>query len=225
MIGKATRKAVNEFIAQIVPLIPAADDKRFTTQEPTESPIRFDEITGIDALRKMTCVVLLPETHLAGILSANLPSPSAETALTAELLKAGLKIKDDARLAQLREERWVREAASGKLDEAKLADLRNRFGADVLIVGEGIAERNEKDQLNVSSVFCTGRVSVKAIRMDTGEILAVDSARAPGRDLSESNASKSALADPPLLLNWQPPPLAEVGRAVGERHRARRGGR
>lgn len=196
MIGKATRKAVNDFVAQITPLIPSADDRRFqggqdgNTVTPSIQTSSFETLGGMAALRKLTCVVLIPETHLT---HPRIPDPAAETEITRLLLAAGVRVKDDARLRELREERWVREAATGKPNAAKLAELRARFGADILITGEGITERVAQEQVDRASVICRGRVEVKAIRMDTGEIIAAEAAHAPGRDLSEALSSKSAL--------------------------------
>ena len=74
------------------------------------------------------------------------------------------------------------------------------FSADILIVGEAIAERNDQQVAGLASVLSRARVEIRAIRMDTGEILAADAEQGPGRDLSEILAGKNALQNTSKIL-------------------------
>jgi curli biogenesis system outer membrane secretion channel CsgG/nucleotide-binding universal stress UspA family protein len=191
-MGKAARAAVEDMINKMVPMIPMRNESNVPNgvNGGAAAPAVDGSTPGMAALRDMTCVVLIPETHITRI---RVPDPAAETEITRQLLAAGIKVKDDARLHQLRDEKWVLEALHGNADPVHLQELRNNYGADILIVGEGLSERAEKDVLGSNAVICRGRVEVKAIRMDTGAIIAADDDQQAGRDLSEILSAKNAL--------------------------------
>lgn len=195
--GRAASKAVDQLCENLVTKIPGAGSEPAepiaAKNEARKAVSQIDD-KGFAALQRMSIVVLIPEQHLS---RPHIPDPAAETEIVRQFLKAGLKVKEDQRLRELREERWVQEAAHGDLNSAQRDALRTRYGADILVTGEGITQRVERDangdSAGGSTVVCRGRLEVKALRLDTGEIIASDAQTEAGRDLAEAISSKNAL--------------------------------
>ncbi len=193
--GKATRKAIRELAIDFAKKWEGAERKwklNVTAAGETESGSvsAFQPSANMGALKGLSAVVVIPETIF---LRPNVPDPAAETEIIKQLLNAGVKVVDDQRAKELRGDREVMAMLRGETNGAKLEELRTMFGADILIVGEGLAERNNQQDRDLSSIFSRARVEIRAIRMDTGEILAAEGHHAPGRDMSEILAGKNAL--------------------------------
>ncbi|HRF59131.1 MAG TPA: CsgG/HfaB family protein [Fimbriimonadaceae bacterium] len=192
-LGRASRQAIEEIACRLIAEFPKAERKTVKNdrQELLEKLRESDRkpTVNLDALRGKSVIVVVPEQ----ILTRPAPDPAAQTALIKSLIDHGITVKDDERIRELREDRAVAEMLRGRVDEAKLHDLRTRFGADILIVGEAFAERNNEQLEGSASAFYTGRCEIRAIWMEDGTILFADNIRAPGRDLSEASAGKDAL--------------------------------
>lgn len=192
-LGRASRQAIEELACRLIAEFPKAERKTVKNdrQELLEKLRDGDRrpVANLDALRGKSVIVVVPEQ----ILTRPAPDPAAQTALMKSLLDQGITVKDDERIRELRADRAIREMLHGRVDEAKLHDLRTRFGADILVVGEAFAERNNEQLEGSASAFYTGRCEIRAIWMEDGTILFADNVRAPGRDLSEASAGKDAL--------------------------------
>lgn len=212
-LGKASAQAITRLTEQLAQQVPSMERKAKSlgsTVEPVapapaaesapapsggpSSAASANESAPLSApvaaLKDLTAVVILPETIL---LRPNVPDPAAETEIIRQLRAAGVRVLDDQRLKQLREDRAVLAMAHGDVNGAKLEELRQMFGADILIVGEAIAERNAAQEDGMKAILSRARVEARAIQVETGEILAADGVHEPGRDLSEVLAGKNAL--------------------------------
>ncbi|GEM_PF-3252196 len=192
-LGKASRKAVEKLADNMVkdwPNIatPSPDDgittaALFGSKKPEPKP-------SMAALRDRTVIVVIPETILD---RPRVPDPAAQTEVIRALLDAGVKVKDDEQTRRLVEDGAVMSMLRGSVDDAKIRELRNRFGADILILGEGIAQEVTAPPTGQPYHFVRARVEYKAILMDTAQIIAVGDATQPGQDLAQAIAGKNAL--------------------------------
>ena len=130
-------------------------------------------------------MVLVPERHIQRFV----PEPAAETEIIRFLLEAGFHVVDQARVARIRESEVLRRVIAGDVDACQ--HLAADYGADILVAGEAFSELAGDFQGLIS---CRGRVEVRVIKADTGEIVAVDGVYETGIDITESAASKKALA-------------------------------
>jgi hypothetical protein len=142
--------------------------------------------------RNCRVMVLIPEQHLRG----RIPDPAAETEVENQFIDAGFAVIDRGRFAELRKEDQERLAAKLK-DPAKVAAIGRRFGADVLITGEAFSQLVGPVQQFVS---CRAHVELRALKVDTAELLIADHNDASGADLTEEIAAKKALRDTARLL-------------------------
>lgn len=203
MLGKATRKAMKDAAWKLAAMWELAERKSKalppaeTQSAPSTSPAQQLPAADLGALRGLSVIVVIPESILQ---RPRVPDPAAETEMIRQLLLAGVKVVDDQRAKQLADDRAVMAMLRGQADPAKLQELRTMFSADILIVGEAIAERNDQQVAGLASVLSRARVEIRAIRMDTGEILAADAEQGPGRDLSEILAGKNALQNTSKIL-------------------------
>ena len=150
-------------------------------------------------LRNPKIAVYIPEKHLR----YHVPDPAAETAVIKVFVEAGFSnvIEASPKLARVNVNSfgW----ALKPLYDINLEDMRKAarfFDADILIMGEGFSEglgdvgRNLPGRQNTNTQFCRARVEAKMYISQTGQILAADGKYASGADMSESIASKKALA-------------------------------
>lgn len=192
-LGKAARKAVERLADDMVRqwpsvVTPSADDgittaALFGHKKPEPKP-------SMEALRERTVIVVIPETILD---RPRVPDPAAQTEVIRALLAAGVKVKDDEQTRRLVEDGAVMAMLHGEVSDAKIRELRNRFGADILVLGEGIAQEVTAPPTGQTYHFVRARVEYKAILMDTGQIIAVGDATQPGQDLAQAIAGKNAL--------------------------------
>lgn len=220
MLGKATRKAMKDIAWKLADKWPDAERK--CASLPVEKPEASQSAAAqqspvyvqgdLSALKGLSVIVVIPEQIFQ---HPHVPDPAAETEMIRQLLMAGVKVVDDQRVKQLEDDRTVLAMLRGQSDPAKLQELKNMFGADILIVGEAIAEQNNQQVAGLASVFSRARVEIRAIRMDTGEILAADAEQGPGRDLSETLAGKNALQNTSKIL--APRFIAMMANQIGGR--------
>ncbi|MCX7918976.1 MAG: hypothetical protein N3A72_05085 [bacterium] len=99
-------------------------------------------------------------------------SSNVGTKIESALLESGLELVDKSQLEQIK----ARDIALNYKNPEKAAALGKRFGADIVIVGEANAESAGTDVVYGETLyFYTANIDVKAVRADTGTILAVDS--------------------------------------------------
>ncbi len=139
-------------------------------------------------LKKPRVMVIIPETHIG----MKPPDPAGETEIIRQLLQKGFKVVDQTQVRKIRDGDQVKKALEGDVKAAQL--LGQQHGAEVLIMGEAFSEGAMRGGGLANMVSVRARLEARAIRTDTGEILAADGAFAPGLDISEQIAGKKALA-------------------------------
>jgi len=147
-----------------------------------------DDLTAIGLLirrkHKPRIMVVVPEYHL----NRRIPDPAGETELIERLLEKGFKVVDQSQVSRIRYNDRVRAAIGGNTDLAVKIGLEH--GAEVIIVGEGFGEYVGRIIGGLES--CRARMEARAIRTDTGEIMAAGGKVASGLDITESIAGKKA---------------------------------
>ena len=142
----------------------------------------------ISQKHKPRMMVVIPEQHLA---RRRVPDPAGETEIIKRLLEKGFKVVDQSQVKKIRYNDQVRAALAG--DDKTAAKIGLQYGAEVIIVGEAFSEFATSGGVLGSMISCRARVEARAIRTDTGEIIAADGKHAAGIDISENIASKKAL--------------------------------
>ena len=139
-------------------------------------------------MNKPRVMAVIAERH-AG---AGASDPAGETEIIRLLIEKGFKVVDQAQVRTIRESDQVKRALGG---DAKAAQVLGRqYGAEVLIVGEAFSEGAMRGGMMGNLVSVRARLQAKAIRADTGEILAAEGAVSPGVDISEQVAGQKAVA-------------------------------
>lgn len=139
-------------------------------------------------LREWRVMVVIPEYHI----QRAVPDPAAETEIIRQLINAGFKTIDPKVYQEIRNT----DPALFK-DNKKSVLFARQKGADILVTGEAFSERASDASGSLMSGLsgCNARVEIKAITLDTGEILFADAYNSPAPQLhtSEAVASKQAL--------------------------------
>lgn len=150
-------------------------------------------------LRNPKIAVYIPERHIR----YTVPDPAAETAVIKVFADAGFTnlIVASPKMARVDVGRlgW----ALKPLYNIDVEDMRKAarfFDADILIMGEAFSEgvgdmgRNLPGRQTTNVRVCRARAEAKMYLARTGQILAADGKYASGADMSETIASKMALA-------------------------------
>ncbi len=117
-----------------------------------------------------------------------------ETGLAKALLEKGYKLVDLEQLAEIKGRDATARAARG--DEAAAAELGKRFGAEVSLVGSVNAKKytaGGEDALG-GMVSYRGRLSVKAVKTSSGQVVLADSREGAGMDIDDETAAIRCLA-------------------------------
>ena len=142
----------------------------------------------ISQKHKPRMMVVIPEQHLA---RKKVPDPAGETEIIKKLLEKGFKVVDQSQVKRIRYNDQVRAALAG--NDKTAAKIGLQYGAEVIIIGEAFSEFATSGGVLGSMISCRARVEARAIRTDTGEIIAADGKHAAGIDISENIAGKKAL--------------------------------
>ena len=137
---------------------------------------------------KPRIMVIVTERHVG----AAVTDPSGETEIIRLLLRKGFTVVDQAQVRKIREGDQFKQVLDGDIKAAR--SLGRQHGAEVLIVGEAFSESALQGVMMGGMVSVRGRLQAKAIRTDTGEILAAEEAVAPALDVSEQVAGKKAIS-------------------------------
>ncbi len=141
-------------------------------------------------------MIMIPEFHI----TTKVPDPAAETEFLKYFKTAGFKLIDKKQAEKV----WKDDVLYKLEKEEDLqaaAALAFKIGAEILIIGEAFSEKGV--QVNSGGyggvpgqiVTAGARVEIKAIRVDTGEILWADSEYAKAADTTELIAGKRALQE------------------------------
>jgi len=136
------------------------------------------------AAQKMRIMVVIPETHI----TRKIPDPAGETEIIKRLLDKGFDVIDQQMVDAIRYDEQVAKAVK---DEKAAAAIGSDYGAEVIIIGEAFSEFAGRQPGGMIS--CRARVEARAIKVDTGSILATDGKHGSGLDTSENVAAKKAL--------------------------------
>lgn len=151
-------------------------------------------LKDLGLLKEWRIMVVIPEEHIG----RRIPDPAGETEIIKRFLNAGYKVVDQKQIKAIRDTQIAEKAATGDVNAA--IQLARQFGADIIITGEAFSEHAATAGggaygIDVSLLSCKARVEARAIRADTGEIIAADGAYGTGVDIAENIAAKKALAD------------------------------
>jgi hypothetical protein len=123
-------------------------------------------------------------------------SRTVETGLAKALLDRGYKLVDREQLAEIRGADALARAARGGDDQAA-ADLGKQLGAEVVLAGTAAVKRlnvgGGEDALG-GMVSYRGRLSVKAVKTSSGQVVLADSREGAGMDIDEDTAALRALS-------------------------------
>lgn len=115
----------------------------------------------------------------------------AQSAVEKEFLKLDFPLVDSAQMAVISE----RDEKVAYDDPAKAAALGRRFGAEVVVVGEATSAQMDSSAPHGVAVYhCDAQVSAKAVKTDTGQVIARESVTS-GRVVKggRATAAKEAL--------------------------------
>ncbi len=133
-------------------------------------------------------------------------SKTVEIGLAKALLDKGYKVVDADQLAEIRAQENVLKALNGDLGQA--ADLAKRFGAEIALVGAVNAKQlggqkpaaaaadgaDAADAGMDGMISYRGRLSLKAVRSSSGQVVLADSREGAGMDITQEGASIRCLA-------------------------------
>lgn len=167
------------------------------------TPTKAAPPTQIPAAKIM---VVIPEEHIG----RKVPDPAGETEIIKKLIEKGFEVVDQGQVKRIRQSQRV---ASALKDNKAARDLGKEFEADIIIIGEAFSEFAKR--MEAGMVSCRARVEARAVRTDTGRILAADGRHGSALDISENIAGKRALQDAgseladyfiqQIIKNWSTP--------------------
>ena len=137
-----------------------------------------DDRTPEAKSRRWKVMVLVREQHID---RPRIPDPAVETALSKALIESGYKLVDRQRVAEIRNSDVIDKLLAGGPNAVREArKLGAKYGADLLITGEAFTQEVSRSVVNtdlgsVLRIYCRGRIEVRGIRLDTGEIFWSDS--------------------------------------------------
>jgi hypothetical protein len=135
---------------------------------------------------KPRILVVIPEQHLR---RQRIPDPAAETEVIRKFVENDFYVVDQAQIMDIRYNDQSKRALQGDTNAA--VAIGRQFDAEVLIIGEAFSQSVGSSP---GLVECNARVEARAIRIDTGQILAAYGLTAISSGNSEELASKQALA-------------------------------
>ena len=137
------------------------------------------------SVQKLRIMVIIPEEHI----SRPVPDPAGETEIIRKLVEYGFTVVDQKQVAMVRQNQEEMQRLRGNVKAA--AALGLQYGADIIIFGEAFSESVPGDWFGMR--VCRARVEARAVKCDTGVILAAHGLEASGRDVAEFVAGKKAL--------------------------------
>jgi curli biogenesis system outer membrane secretion channel CsgG len=140
--------------------------------------------------KNLRVMVIVPEVHI----QRPIPDPAGETEILRKLIESGFRAIDPVVYATVRNGASFKDAIK---DPMAAAALGKKFGADILIYGEGFSQMVSSD---INTVTCRARVEVKAVMTATGEMIATNGMQAGGQDIAESTSAKTALKNAGAMI-------------------------
>jgi hypothetical protein len=135
-------------------------------------------------------MVVVPETLLG---RPRVPDPAGETELIRRFVEANLHVIESSEVAQIRYSQELGQIIK-EADIKAMKALCAKYHCDIFVAGEAFSEQvNQTNVRNPSQIVARARIEVKAFIVETGEILAANSAVATGTDYTPAIAGKTAL--------------------------------
>jgi len=130
-------------------------------------------------------LVIIPEIYA----KREIPDPAAETAIINGLLEAGFSVVGKYELGNIRRSPLIKKTLKG--DRKAALDLALQYGANVVVVGEGVSE-----PVGTISDFHSARawLEIRAFKTDEDVIVAARNLQMSGLGITEDSASKKALS-------------------------------
>lgn len=163
-------------------------DERYIYDAFPSAPQAPPKPLKISPKHKPRIMIIIPEQHLQ---LQRIPDPAAETEMIRKFLENDFWVVDQIQVREIRYNDELKRALQG--DENTAASIGRQFDAEVLIIGEAFSQRTYTSTGDLAQ--CSARVEARAIRVDTGQILATHALTAAANDISEEIASKEALAE------------------------------
>jgi len=132
---------------------------------------------------------VVPETLLG---RPRVPDPAGETELIRRFVEANLQVIESSEVARIR----YSEEMGHIIKEADIKAMKVlcvKHHCDIFVAGEAFSEQANQPTARDPSILARARIEVKAFIVETGEILAANSAVASGTDLTPAIAGKTAL--------------------------------
>lgn len=139
-------------------------------------------------IKKPRVMVIVSESNLG----MRLVEPAGEAEVIRHLIQKGFTVVDPGQVRKIRESDQIKKIVAGDMKAAQL--LGRQHSAEVLVIGDAVSAVAMRGGVLANMVSVRARLEARAIRTDTGEVLAADGAEAPGLDLTEQVAGKKALA-------------------------------
>lgn len=157
----------------------------------------YDSLRAKQVLARQRVMVCVPETHLRLVV----PDPAGETEIIKRLLEKNFVVVDQKISEQIKKDDVNRQLiATGDADKV-IALLSGKRSAEILICGEAFSAGAQRQNTDAGPKFVSeARIEVRAINLDTAQILWTDGVHATGVGATEEVSGKQALKNAARLL-------------------------
>ena len=157
----------------------------------------YDSLRAKQVLARQRVMVCVPETHLKLVV----PDPAGETEITKRLLEKNFVVVDQKISEQIKKDDINRQLiATGDADKV-MALLAGKRSAEILICGEAFSAGAQRQSTDAGPKFVSeARIEVRAINLDTAQVLWTDGVHATGVGATEEISGKAALKNAARLL-------------------------
>jgi hypothetical protein len=131
-------------------------------------------------------MLVIPETHASRVFT----EPAVESEIGSQFISTGYRVLAQPRSYALRKSNRL-DALTKNPTGANARALMAKYGADIMIIGQGTSKLATSNQRNIFS--CRSHVELKAVLRENGRILVSSSAEGSGADSAEFAAAKIAL--------------------------------
>jgi hypothetical protein len=162
------------------------DDYAYDSLPPTPAQ-KLPNLPKLSPQNKPRIMVIIPENYV----SHYVPDPSAETEVIKKFVENDFWVVDQARVSEIRYNEESKKASEGDNNVAQ--SIGKKFDIEILIIGQAISQ---SAGLPMSGLYqCSSRIEARAIRVDTGQILATNGFMENASDSSLEIASKKSLTE------------------------------
>ncbi|MEK7397468.1 MAG: hypothetical protein AAB116_11085 [Candidatus Poribacteria bacterium] len=150
-------------------------------------PTPPQKLPKLSPKNKPRIMVIIPENYV----NRYIPDPAAETEVIRKFVENDFWVVDQARVSEIRYNEESKKASEG--DNGIAQSIGKKFDIEILIIGQAISQ---SPNLALSGTYqCSSRVEARAIKVDTGQILATNGFIETANDISTEIASKKSLTE------------------------------